>query len=89
MRTIGIDEMISLQADLREAQFGLRYPFLELEKQALESAKRLKISTLRGYAPSSETSLMTEEESWDDGEEDGWSDDEWGEDEGWGEEEEW
>lgn len=29
------------------------------------------------------------EESWDNGEEDGWSDDEWGEDEGWGDDEEW
>jgi hypothetical protein len=34
--------------------------------------------------------LLSEEENWDDGgEEDDWTDDEWGEDEGWGEEEEW
>lgn len=33
---------------------------------------------------------MTEEDDgWDDGQENDWSDDEWGEDEGWGEEEEW
>jgi len=31
---------------------------------------------------------LSEDNSWD-GEEDDWTDDEWGEDEGWGEEEEW
>lgn len=32
---------------------------------------------------------MSEEENWDNGEGDDWTDDEWGEEEGWGEEEEW
>jgi len=33
---------------------------------------------------------LSAEENWDNnGEEDDWTDDEWGEDEGWGEEEEW
>jgi hypothetical protein len=33
---------------------------------------------------------LSEDENWDNGEEDDWTDDEWGEDEGWGgEEEEW
>ena len=35
-------------------------------------------------------SLMSEEDdSWDNGQEDDWTDDEWGEDEGWGEDEDW
>ncbi len=33
--------------------------------------------------------LLSEDDNWDNGEEDDWTDDEWGEDEGWGEEEEW
>lgn len=38
----------------------------------------------------SEIFLLSEGENWDNGgEEDDWTDDEWGEDEGWGEEEEW
>ncbi len=36
-----------------------------------------------------ESFLLSEDENWDNGEEDDWTDDEWGEDEGWGEEEEW
>jgi hypothetical protein len=32
--------------------------------------------------------LLSEDNNWD-GEEDDWTDDEWGEDEGWGEEEDW
>lgn len=32
--------------------------------------------------------LLSEDENWDNGEEDDWTDDEWGEDDGWGEEEE-
>jgi hypothetical protein len=40
-------------------------------------------------ALTSEIFLVSEEENWDNGEEDDWTDDEWGEDEGWGEEEEW
>jgi hypothetical protein len=31
---------------------------------------------------------LSEDDNWD-GEEDDWTDDEWGEEEGWGEEEEW
>jgi hypothetical protein len=38
---------------------------------------------------SQEVLLLSEDESWDDGEEDDWTDDEWGEDDGWGEDEEW
>ncbi len=34
-------------------------------------------------------SLLSEDDSWDNGEEDDWTDDEWSEDEGWGEEEDW
>jgi hypothetical protein len=36
----------------------------------------------------SQVRLLSEEDNWN-GEEDDWTDDEWGEDEGWGEEEEW
>lgn len=32
---------------------------------------------------------MSEDDNWNNGEEDDWTDDEWGEDEGWGEDEEW
>jgi len=33
--------------------------------------------------------LLSEDDNWSNGEEDDWTDDEWGEDEGWGEDEEW
>ena len=39
--------------------------------------------------PALEIFLLSEEENWDNGGEDDWTDDEWGEDESWGEEEEW
>jgi len=32
---------------------------------------------------------LSEDDNWNNGEEDDWTDDEWGEDEGWGEDEEW
>jgi hypothetical protein len=32
---------------------------------------------------------LSEDDNWDSGEEDDWTDDEWGEEEGWGEDEEW
>jgi hypothetical protein len=32
---------------------------------------------------------LSEDENWGNGEDDDWTDDEWGEDEGWGEDEEW
>jgi hypothetical protein len=58
---------------------------------ATKSAKRFKLSRLTGYASSnSGVFFLSEEEDWNNGgEEDDWTDDEWGEDEGWGEEEEW
>ncbi len=53
--------------------------------------KGLKSHIRGAYASSTlEIFLLSQEENWDnDGEEDDWTDDEWGEDEGWGEEEEW
>jgi hypothetical protein len=33
--------------------------------------------------------MSEEDDSWDNGQEDDWTDDEWGEDEGWGEDEDW
>ena len=57
-----------------------------------QSQPKVLKATFQGVrrAFSSETFLLSEEENWDNGgEEDDWTDDEWGEDEGWGEEEEW
>lgn len=65
--------------------------FPENSENAPKWAKKLKVSHLGPYASSAlEIFLLSEDENWDnDGEEDDWTDDEWGEDEGWGEEEEW
>jgi hypothetical protein len=61
------------------------------KKCVVESPKDLKFhacGVTLALAP--EIFLMTEEDdSWDNGEEDDWTDDEWGEDEGWGEDEDW
>ena len=60
-------------------------------KSCSEPAKRFKVSHLRGLVEPSkrELFLLSEENDWDNGEEDDWTDDEWGEDEGWGEDEDW
>jgi hypothetical protein len=64
--------------------------FPEDSENAPKSAKRFKVSHLGPYASSTLEIFLLSEENWDnDGEEDDWTDDEWGEDEGWGEEEEW
>ncbi len=52
--------------------------------------KGLKSHIRGAYASSTLEIFLLSEDNWDnDGEEDDWTDDEWGEDEGWGEEEEW
>ena len=58
-----------------------------------KSAKKFKLSCLARLREflTPEIFLLSEDEDWNNngGEEDDWTDDEWGEDEGWGEEEEW
>jgi hypothetical protein len=57
-------------------------------RQLLPKALKSHIEALDGL-PALEIFLLSEEENWDSGGEDDWTDDEWGEDESWGEEEEW
>ncbi len=66
--------------------------FLYEESEMLQNQPKALKSHFRGLTRvlTLEIFLLSEEENWDNnGEEDDWTDDEWGEDEGWGEEEEW